>query len=145
MAERYVEFGDFLREHPDAALPVVADIINGGAAFSASDVFRAQYRLAELKAVVGRLFEQVDVVVLPTIGTTFTIDEVLAAPIATNTTLGHYTHCGNLLDLCAAAVPAGLTADGRPVSCMVLGPALGDDLVLSVAASLADLFTHSAT
>ena len=30
VAERHVEFGDFLREHPDAALPVVADIINGG-------------------------------------------------------------------------------------------------------------------
>ena len=140
MAERYVEFGDFLRDNPEAALPVVADIINGGERFSAGDVFRAQYRLAELKAVVGRLFEEVDVVVLPTIGTTFTIEDVLAAPIATNTTLGHYTHCGNLLDLCAAAVPAGLTADGRPVSCMVLGPALADDLVLTAAAALADLY-----
>jgi allophanate hydrolase len=140
VAERYVEFGDFLREHPTAALPVVADIINGGARFSAADVFRAQYRLAELKAVVDRLFGDVDVVVLPTIGTTFTIEEVLAAPIATNTTLGHYTHCGNLLDLCAAAVPAGLTADGRPVSLMVLGPALADDLVLTAAAAIGDLY-----
>ena len=139
VAERFVEFGDFLRDHPGAALPVVADIINGGAAFDAADVFRAQYRLAELKAVVGRLFEEVDVVVLPTIGTTFTIEQVLAAPIATNTVLGHYTHCGNLLDLCAAAVPAGLTSDGRPVSLMVLGPALADDLVLTVAAALSEL------
>ena len=61
-------------------------------------------------------------------------------PIATNTTLGHYTHCGNLLDLCAVAVPAGLTADGRPASCMVLGPALADDVVLAVAAELANCF-----
>lgn len=144
VAERYVEFGDFLRENPTAAVPVVADIIKGGARFSAVDVFRAQYRLAELKAAVGRLFVDVDVVVLPTIGTTFTIEEVLAAPIATNTALGHYTHCGNLLDLCAAAVPAGLTADGRPVSCMVLGPALADDLVLTVAATLSALFATTA-
>ena len=143
VAERYVEFGDFLRDHPGAALPVVADIINGGAAFDATDVFRAQYRLAELQAEVRRLFAGVDVVVLPTIGTTFTIDQVLADPIATNTVLGHYTHCGNLLDLCAAAVSAGLTADGRPVSLMVLGPALSDDLVLTVAAALGDL-DHSA-
>ena len=98
-------------------LPVIAEIINGGARFSATDVFRAQYRLAELKSLADELFERVDVVVLPTIGTTFTVDEVLAAPITTNTTLGHYTHCGNLLDLCAVAVPAGLTADGRPASC----------------------------
>ena len=76
-----------------------------------------------------------DVLVLPTIGTTFTVDEVLADPIATNTKLGHYTHFGNLLDLCAVAVPAGLTADGRPASLMVLGPALTDDTVLAVADS----------
>ena len=47
--------------------------------------------------------------VLPAVGTTFTVDEVLADPIAANTALGHYTHFGNLLDLCAAVVPAGLT------------------------------------
>ena len=46
--------------------------------------------------------------------------------------LGHYTHFGNLLDLCAAVVPAGLTADGRPAALMVLGPALADDRVLAV-------------
>ena len=103
-------------------------------------MFRAQYRLAELKAVVDSTLRGRRCRRAPTIGTTFTIEEVLAAPIATNTTLGHYTHCGNLLDLCAAAVPAGLTADGRPVSCMVLGPALSDDLVLATAAALATLF-----
>ena len=77
-----------------------------------------------------------DVLVLPTIGTTFTVDEVLADPIATNTKLGHYTHFGNLLDLCAIAVPAGTTRDGRPASLMVLGPALSDDTVLAVAAQI---------
>ena len=115
-------------------LPVIATIINGGARFDAVDVFRAQYRLAELKAVVARLFTTMEVLVLPTIGTTFTVPEVLADPITTNTRLGHYTHFGNLLDLCAIAVPAGTTSDGRPASVMVLGPALSDDTVLAVAA-----------
>ena len=55
---------------------------------------------------------------------------------ATNTILGTYTHCGNLLDLCAAVVPSGVTADGRPSALMVLGPALSDDVVLAVAAGL---------
>jgi allophanate hydrolase len=143
VAERLVEFGDFLDSHPGAALPVVEQIIRGGDRFSAVDVFRAQYRLAELKAEVGRLWQEMDVLVLPTIGTTFTVDEVLAEPIATNTTLGHYTHFGNLLDLCAVAVPTGTTDDGRPVSTMVLGPALADDLVLAVAARLAPLLSTS--
>ena len=138
VAERLVEFGDFLDQHPDSVHPVVGNIISSGGRFDALDVFRAQYRLAELRVEVAELFSAVDVVIVPTIGTTFTINQVLADPIDTNTRLGHYTHCGNLLDLCAAAVPAGTTADGRPASCMVLGPALTDDVVLAVAARLAD-------
>jgi allophanate hydrolase len=136
VAERLAEFGDFLDHHLDAVLPVVAGIIEGGRRFSAVDVFRAQYRLAELRATVARLFTTMDVLVVPTIGTTFTVPEVLADPVATNTTLGHYTHFGNLLDLCAIAVPSGFTADGRPASAMVLGPALSDDVVLAVAARI---------
>ena len=60
--------------------------------------------------------------VLPAVATTFTVDQVLADPIATNTALGHYTHFGNLLDLCAVVVPAGLTADGRPAASWCSGP-----------------------
>ena len=136
VAERLAEFDEFLTRSPGSVHPVVAAIIEGGRRWTAVDAFRATYRLQELKAEVARLFEHVDVVVLPTIATTFTVAEVLADPIGTNTALGLYTHCGNLLDLCAAAVPAGYTEDGRPCSLMVLGPALADDVVLDVAARL---------
>src|SRR3954454_10150556 len=79
-----------------------------------------------------------NVLVVPTIGTTFTVDEVLAAPIECNTTLGHYTHFGNLLDLVGAVVPLGVTSDGRPYSAMLLGAALTDDTVLNLAAQVLD-------
>jgi Asp-tRNA(Asn)/Glu-tRNA(Gln) amidotransferase A subunit family amidase len=79
-----------------------------------------------------------DVLVVPTVGTTFTVDEVLAAPIDCNTMLGHYTHFGNLLDLLGAAIPLGVTADGRPFSAMLLGAALSDDIVLQLAAQILD-------
>ena len=138
VAERYVEFGEFLTREPQAVLPVVAEIINGGARFSATDVFGAQYRLAELKSLTERaLSRRVDVAVLPTIGTTFTVDEVVAAPITTNTRLGHYTHCGNLLDLCAVAVPAGL--HGRRTARQRHGPRTRRSpttLILAVAVEL---------
>ena len=136
VAERVVEFGDFLAARPDAVHPVVAEILEGGRRYSAVDVFRAEHRLQELRAEVARIWDDADVVVLPTIPTTFTVAEVLENPIATNTALGLYTHCGNLLDLCAVVVPAGTTDDGRPCSLMVLGPALADDVVLEVAARL---------
>lgn len=138
VAERLVVFGDFLAEHPDSIHPVVREILEGAERFTAVDTFAAMQRLAELKALVGRLWQDMDVYVVPTIGTTFTVDEVLAAPIECNTTLGHYTHFGNLLDLLGVAVPLGTTADGRPHSATVLSAALRDDTALQVAAQLLD-------
>ncbi len=138
VAERLVEFADFLAAKPDSIHPVVRDILRSGEKYTAVDAFRAQQRLQELRAEVGRLWRDADVLLVPTIGTTFTVDQVLARPIECNTMLGQYTHFGNLLDLVGVAVPMGLTTDGRPVSVMVLGPALADDTVLTVAAKLLD-------
>ncbi|WP_019925029.1 allophanate hydrolase [Nocardia sp. BMG111209] len=138
VAERLVEFDSFLTTHPDSVLPVIREILSTGYGFDAIEVFRAQQELQRLRSVVARMWAEVDVIVMPTIGTTFTVDQVLADPIATNTILGHYTHFGNLLDLTAIAVPVGTTSDGRPASAMVLGPALADDLVLAVAARILD-------
>ncbi|OZD10341.1 allophanate hydrolase [Rhodococcus sp. 06-235-1A] len=136
VAERLVEFDEFLSEKPDSIVPVVREIFLGGRKYSAVDAFRALQSLQELRARVAQLWSSMDVMIVPTIGTTFTVPEVLADPIACNTKLGHYTHFGNLLDLTAVAVPAGLTEDGRPVSLMVIGPALSDDTVLAVAAMI---------
>jgi allophanate hydrolase len=138
VAERLVEFGDFLAARPDSIHPVVREIFRSGQRYTAVDAFAAMQRLAELKAVAGRLWQHMDVLVAPTIGTTFTVDEVLARPIDCNTMLGHYTHFGNLLDLLGVAIPTGTTADGRPSSAMLLGPALADDTVLALAARILD-------
>jgi allophanate hydrolase len=138
VAERLVEFGDFLAERPESIHPVVREILRSGEKYTAVDTFAALQRLQELKAQVGRLWQNMDVLVVPTIGTTFTVDEVLARPIDCNTVLGHYTHFGNLLDLLGVAVPLGVAADGRPFSAMLLGAALSDDTVLQLAAQILD-------
>lgn len=138
VAERLVEFGDFLAAQPDSIHPVVREILRGGQKYTAVDAFAALQRLAELKALVARLWRHMDVMVVPTIGTTFTVDQVLAAPIDCNTMLGHYTHFGNLLDLTGVAIPLGITSDARPYSAMLLGAALTDDTVLQLAAQILD-------
>jgi allophanate hydrolase len=138
VAERLVEFGDFLAAKPESIHPVVRDILRSGEKYTAVDAFAALQRLQELKAEVGRLWAGVDVLVVPTIGTTFTVADVLERPIECNTVLGHYTHFGNLLDLLGVAVPLGTTSDGRPYSAMLLGPALSDDTVLHLAARVLD-------
>jgi allophanate hydrolase len=138
VAERLVEFGDFLNEQPDSIHPVVREIFRSGEKYTAVDAFAALHRLQELKARVGRLWQNMDVVVVPTIGTTFTVDEVIARPIDCNTMLGHYTHFGNLLDLLGVAIPLGVTTSGRPYSAMLLGAACTDDTVLQLAAQILD-------
>ncbi|MGA5465428.1 allophanate hydrolase [Mycobacterium sp. NPDC050041] len=138
VAERLVEFGEFLATAAESIHPVVRDILRGGQAYTAVDAFSALQRLQELKATAGRVWERIDVLVVPTVGTTFTVAQVLDRPIDTNTMLGHYTHFGNLLDLLGVAVPLGVTADGRPHSAMLLGGTLTDDTVLQFAAQILD-------
>ena len=138
VAERLVEFAPFLADKPDSIHPVVRDILRSGEKYTAVDAFAAQQKLQELRAEVGRLWRRMDVLVVPTIGTTFTVAQVLERPIDCNTMLGHYTHFGNLLDLTGVAVPVGHTADGRPLSVMILGPALSDDTILALAARFLD-------
>jgi allophanate hydrolase len=138
VAERLVEFGDFLAERPESIHPVVREIFRSGEKYTAVDAFAALQRLQDLKAKVGRLWQTMDALVVPTIGTTFTVEEVIARPIDCNTMLGHYTHFGNLLDLLGVAIPLGVTMSGRPYSAMLLGAACSDDTVLQLAAQILD-------
>jgi allophanate hydrolase len=134
VAERYAAVGD----HLDAMLPVTRSIIEAGAAFSAVDLWRGLYRLAELKGEADRMWERIDVLIVPTVGTTYTQAEVAADPIGRNLNLGYYTQFANLLDMAAVTVPNGFTADGRPASLTLLGPAHSDETLALLAASLDD-------
>ena len=141
VAERLADLEPFLTAHPvtthpDSVHPVVRGIIESGARFSAADVFRTQHRLRNLRHLTGKVWDDVDALLLPTIGTTFTIEEVLADPIARNAVLGHYTHFTNLLDLAALSVPIGTTTDGRPVALMLIGPPRSDLTLASIAATV---------
>ncbi|MEU7811465.1 allophanate hydrolase [Pseudonocardia sp. NPDC049154] len=136
VAERLAVLQDFLAAHPDDVLPVTRAVIEKGSAFSAVDAFRAQYRLQELKAWTDRLFTTADLLLLPTVPTTFTRAELAAEPVARNLVLGRYTQSTNLLDLAALAVPAGTTADGRPCGVTLVGPAFSEDRLLAAAAAL---------
>jgi allophanate hydrolase len=143
VAERLADLEGFLLEHPasthpDSVHPVVRGIIESGARFSAADAFRTQHRLRNLRHVTKRVWDDVDALLLPTIGTTFTVDEVLAEPLARNAILGHYTHFTNLLDLAALSLPVGTTSDGRPVALMLIGPPHSDLTLASIAAVLLD-------
>jgi allophanate hydrolase len=126
VAERYVAIREFFDRRPEAVFPVTREIIAGAAKFSAADCFSAAYRLQALRRQVAPVWQAIDVLVTPTAGTTYTIEEVNANPIRLNTNLGYYTNFMNLLDLAAIAVPAGFQADGLPFGITLAAPAFSD-------------------
>lgn len=136
LAERLTVVGELLRTHPDALFPVTRAIIEAAHGRSAEDAFRGQYRLMELRRVAEQLWKQIDVLVTPTAGSIFTIEQVTAEPMRLNSQLGYYTNFVNLLDLCGVAVPAGFGADGLPGGVTLLAAAWQDDALLALASRL---------
>ncbi len=132
VAERYAAIGPFLEQQPDALLEVTRNIIGGGNRMSAVEAFRGQYRLAELRRSAEQELARVDVLVTPTAGTIYRIDEVMADPVRLNANLGYYTNFMNLLDLSAVAVPAGFQADGLPFGITLCAPAFAEPLLLQL-------------
>ena len=122
VAERLAAVGEFLATHPGAGHPVVRGIIEGAAGASAVDAYRGQYERARLKRLADAAWSAVDALLLPTIPTHPTVDEVLADPVGVNSKLGTYTNFVNLFDLCALTVPVGVRADGLPSSVTLVAP-----------------------
>ncbi|MGH3835598.1 MAG: amidase family protein, partial [Pseudonocardiaceae bacterium] len=143
VAERLAELEEFFAEHPEDVLPITRQLIEGGRRFDAVDTFRAWHRLQELRRWTEQLWQRADLLIMPTVPTTFTLDEIAEEPVHRNTVLGRYTQFVNLLDLAALTVPAGRTVDGRPASITLIGPAFSEPVLLSVAARLA-VQTHPA-
>jgi allophanate hydrolase len=140
VAERHAAIRAFFDAEPDAVEPTVRAIIAGARRYSATDVFVAEARLAEMKASLAHLWDTFDVLVVPTAPAAYTIADVEAEPVELNRRLGTYTNFVNLLDLAAIAVPATMRADGLPFGITLIGPA-GSDLML---AELAQRF-HAST
>jgi allophanate hydrolase len=133
-AERYLAAKELLERNPDAILPVTRGIIENAIRFTAADAFAAQYKLLELRRRAEREWQKIDVLLLPTTGTIYTIAEVQTDAVRLNTNLGYYTNFVNLLDLCAVAVPNGFQPNGLPMGVTFMAPAGADDWLLKLAA-----------
>jgi allophanate hydrolase len=134
VADRLQFLGAFLREHGDDVHPVTRAIIAGGGRFSAEDAFAALDRLEVLRRDATRVLREVDVLVLPTTPTTYTIAAVEADPFELNRRLGYYTTFVNLLDLAAVAVPNGFRRDGLPQGITLVAPAFQDATLAALGA-----------
>lgn len=70
------------------------------------EVFRDMHLQAKYTRDAAKIFEDIDVILVPSTTCHPTITEMERDPLALNARLGYFTHFGNVLDLCAIAVPA---------------------------------------
>lgn len=129
VAERTAAVGAFLAAKPEAIWPTTRSVIETGHRFSAVDAFNGQYRLAELARATLPVWQQADVLMLPTTPTIYRVEDVVAKPILLNSRLGTYTNFVNLLDLCALALPAGFRPNGLPQGMTLMAPAWSDRML----------------
>jgi allophanate hydrolase len=136
VAERTAVLEELLRQQPTAIHPVVRAIVQAGGGISAAQAFRAFHALKGHARAAERLWEAIDVLLLPTAPAHFRIAEVLAEPVQLNSHLGRYTNFANLLDMSAVAYPAGFHDNSTPFGVMLLGPAWADRALLALVAKL---------
>ena len=108
------------------------EIIMGGARASAVNAFAAFYKLEDLRRVRDHIFRQIDVLLVPTMPTAYTVAQALADPIGLNSRLGTYTNFVNLLDLAGLALPASMKPDGTPFGVTLLASGAHDALLASL-------------
>lgn len=130
VAERYAAVGPFVMSNRDAVDPTVGGIIARAASYSAADAFRGVYDLETLRQSAEVQWQRMDVLLLPTTPTTYTIEQVRSDPVQLNTNLGIYTNFVNLLDLAAVAIPAGFRHNGLPFGVSLIGRAFTDEALL---------------
>lgn len=130
VAERFLAIRDLLARDPEAILPVIRQVIAGKPLPDAAETFAARYRLAELALAAGATMHGIDALMVPTAPRPVTLAQMAQDPIGANSMLGRYTNFVNLLDLCALAVPATLSADGTAAGVTFIAPA-GHDAAMA--------------
>lgn len=133
VAERFGGLQRFLKSHQNAVLPVIQSILDRGKGYDGAAAFEGLHNLAALKQTCRAIWDQIDLLLLPTAGTIYTQAQIEKDPIGLNLNLGRYTTFANLLDLTVVAVPAGIGRDGLPVGVSLIAPAGQDARLAEIA------------
>ena len=126
VAERYAAVRGFFDQHEDQVIEPVRSILAQGRDYSAADLVDAQTRLRVYGQQAAASWRGMDVLLVPTAPTHYTIAQMQADPITLNRNLGTYTNFVNLLDYAAIAVPSAIRADGLPFGITLIGPCASD-------------------
>jgi aspartyl-tRNA(Asn)/glutamyl-tRNA(Gln) amidotransferase subunit A len=136
-AEALAVNGRLMDEHFDALDPVVAHRMKLGRGLSATDYVIVLRQWNALRARVTQRLADVDALIVPT---TMIPPRPIAAIDKTPETYGdanmrylRNTAVGNILGLCAVALPCGFTKDGLPIGLMIYAKPFDEAMALRVA------------
>ncbi len=139
IAERWKDLGEFVDSHSEAIFPVTKTILKSGSKseHTAESLFKALHELQDYRMKTKRLLKDA-VLIMPTVGGTFTREEVRNNPIVTNSQMGLYTNHCNLLDLCAVSIPTKMKETKLPFGITIFGLADLEGLILGAAKAFLD-------
>ncbi|MES2973474.1 MAG: allophanate hydrolase [Pseudomonadota bacterium] len=121
VAERYAAIREFFDAHESEVMEPVRSIIAKGRSYSAADLYEAQTQLRGLGQQAAAMWKNIDVLLVPTAPTHYTIAQMQGDPVALNRNLGAYTNFVNLLDYAAISVPSSMRPDGLPFGITLIG------------------------
>ncbi|MEP7057647.1 MAG: allophanate hydrolase [Caldimonas sp.] len=126
IAERHAVVAELLERDPEALDPSVRSVIAAAREHSATDAFRALYALRDAQRDTRPIWDEVDLLMVPTAPGHPRHAEVAADPLGSNAQLGRYTNFVNLLGWCALALPAGFCANRLPFGVTFIAAAARD-------------------
>ena len=126
VAERHAVVQALMASDPGAIDGTVRRVIEVANGFSATDAFRGQYVLRDAQRDTAALWNDIDLLMVPTAPAHPTHAEIDADPLGANALLGTYTNFVNLLGWCALALPAGFTETGLPFGVTFIAPGAAD-------------------
>lgn len=136
IAERHAAIGSFIAESPEHVVPVTRNLIEKSLNFFATDAYKGQYKLAELKQDVAPVFAACDLLCVPSIPGFCSLVDIIQEPLAANARLGTYTNFVNLMDLCGIAIPVATRNDDRPGGVTLIALAGEDQYISGIADAL---------
>jgi allophanate hydrolase len=126
VSQRYAAIQTFFDAHETEVVEPVRSIIAKGRQYSAADYIRAEIELKRLEKQAERMWQHIDVLLVPTAPTHYTMAQMQADPVVLNRNLGQYTNFVNLFDYAALSVPSQIRPDGLPFGITLIGRAGSD-------------------
>ncbi len=126
VAERYTAIRSFFDTHEEDVIEPVRSIIAAGRNYSAADLYEVQTRVRLLGQQADAMWGHIDLLLVPTAPTHYTISQMQRDPVVLNRNLGAYTNFVNLLDYAALSVPSAIRPDGLPFGITLIAPGGSD-------------------